>query len=573
MCGKSSPSSATRSALSGGNGWSVPIWPAYRRVYLRMFDVIPIKRALPDGLEILSCRSLPTGEAVIAIETELKLVARSGDLPVLRRALGKLAAGRKPLRANLISTYYETEDRALRRKGLTLRVREGDGRFVQTVKAIGSENAGTLSRGEWEDVIAGGDPDLHGPETSRFLEPDIVERLKPVFRTEVRRDVVELSPAPGTRIEAAIDRGEIIAPDQKRSLAISEVELELKSGDVGALYDIAQELMATAPLRIDPRSKAERGYELASGRRKKSATARSQPPHLDPELSAAEAFERIGRYCLNQILRNEAAALSGDPDGVHQMRVGIRRLRAAISAFRKLLPDDERRWASEELRWLANTLGEARNLDVFKSAVVNPARGAIPDKRDLRILTEAVRSRRQMAYSAVEGAIRSTRYSMLILRLLRWFDGRSWPEGAIAGELQRPIREVAPAMLDRRRRSVERRSRSFADQLPSERHELRIALKKMRYTAELFASLYPARPVAEFTQQLKHLQDALGSANDVHVGETLVPELAKDAGKSSGIMTSGQHVLDWHKRRLMKEEKKIREDVHELKQAKPFWLG
>jgi CHAD domain-containing protein len=95
----------------------------------------------------------------------------------------------------------------------------------------------------------------------------------------------------------------------------------------------------------------------------------------------------------------------------------------------------------------------------------------------------------------------------------------------------------------------------------------------MRYTAELFASLYPARPVAEFTQQLKHLQDALGSANDVHVGETLVPELAKDAGKSSGIMTSGQHVLDWHKRRLMKEEKKIREDVHELKQAKPFWLG
>jgi inorganic triphosphatase YgiF len=523
----------------------------------------------PDGLENPCCRSLQPGEATIAIETELKLVARSGDLPVLRRALGKLAAGRKPLRTRLISTYYETEDRALRRKGLSLRVRERDGRFVQTVKSLGKRNAGALIRGEWEDVIAGVDPDLHGPETSRLLEPDIVKRLKPVFRTDVRRHVIELSPAPGTRIEAAVDRGKIIAPDQKLSLAISEVELELKSGDVAALYEVAQQLMATAPLRIDPRSKAERGYELTSGRRKTSATARAQPLELDPELSAAAAFERIGRYCLDQILRNEELALSGDPDGVHQMRVGIRRLRAAFSAFRKVLPAVERRWVSDELRWLADTLGEARNLDVFKTAVIDPARGAIPDKKDFRILTEAVRRRRRVAYSAIEGAILSPRYSILILRLLRWFDDGSGP----GEDLERSIGKVAPAMLERRRRSVERRSRGFADQSPSERHELRIALKKMRYTAELLASLYPAGPVAAFTQRLKRLQDDLGSANDVHIGESLVPELAKSTEKSSGVVVAGQQILEWHKRRLVKEEKKIRENLQELQNATPFWLA
>lgn len=494
-------------------------------------------------------------------------------MPVLRRALGRLAAGRKPLRAKLISTYYETEDRALRRKGFSLRVRERDGRFVQTVKAIGSSNAGTLARGEWEDVIAGGHPDLQGPETGRFLEPEIAERLKPVFRTEVRRDVVELSPTPGTRIEAAIDRGEIIAADQKRSLAISEVELELKSGDVSALYDIAQQLMATAPLRIDPRSKAERGYELARNDRKRSVTARARPIELKPELSAAEAFERIGRYCLDQILRNEAAALSGDPHGVHQMRVGIRRLRAALSAFRKLLPKQEWRWASQELRWLADTLGEARNLDVFKSAIVNPARDAVPDRKALRVLTEAVRDRRRMAYSAIQSAIRSCRYSTMILRLLRWFDGRSWPDDVIPQELQKPIGEIAPAILDSRIRAVERRSRDFADQSPAERHELRIALKKMRYTAEPFATLYSARSVAAFTQRLKRLQDDLGRANDVHIGETLVPELAKGAATGAGILASGQHLLEWHRRRLAKEEKKIREDLHDLRRAKPFWLA
>jgi triphosphatase len=494
-------------------------------------------------------------------------------LPALRRALGKLAKGRKPLRAKLVSTYYETEDRALRRKGLSLRVRERDGRFVQTVKSIRSADAGALDRGEWEDAIDGAVPDPNATETGRFLDPGIVKRLKPVFRTEVRRDIVELGPAPGTRIEAAIDRGKITAPDRKQSLEISEVELELKSGEAGALYDLAQQLIATAPLRVDPRSKAERGYELASGRAKRNVAARVKALELDPKLSAAEAFERIGRDCLDQILRNETAALAGESEGVHQMRVAIRRLRAAISGFRKMLPNDQRRSISDELRWLADTLGEARNLDVFERAVVNPARRAVADKSDFRILKDAVRSRQRLAYSAIEAAIRSTRYSQLMLRLARWFDGQSWPGDATSRDLQKPVGEVAPAILDRCRRSVERRCKGFADQPPSERHELRITLKKMRYTAELFGGLYPARSVEEFIQRLKRLQDDLGSANDVHVGETLIQELSEGTGKGAAVMSSGRHVLDWHKRRLLKEEKKIRGDLQRLEQATPFWVS
>ena len=495
-------------------------------------------------------------------------------MPALRRALGKLAAGRKLLRAKLVSTYYETEDRALRRKGLSLRVRERDGRFVQTVKSIrNGGDVGTLARDEWEDPIDRGVLDPHGTETSRVLEPGIVKRLKPVFRTEVRRDIVELAPAPGTLIEAAIDRGKIIAPDQKKSLEISEVELELKSGEAGFLYDVAQQLIAAAPLRIDPRSKAERGYELASGRPNRSSAARGKAFDLDPKLGVMEAFERIGRHCLEQILRNEPAALAGDPEGVHQMRVAIRRMRAAVSAFRKMLPADRRHWMSAELRWLANILGEARDLDVFESAVVKPARGAVADKGDFRALTDAVRDRRYTAYAAVAAAIRSTRYSEFELRLLRWFDGQSWTDGALAQEMQKPIGEIAPAMLDRCRRSVERRCKGFADQPPAERHELRITLKKMRYTAELFVSLYPARSVGEFTRYLKRLQDDLGNANDVHSGETLILQLSERPGKGAQIMSSGRHVLEWHKHRLLKEEKKIRDDLQRLEQAKPFWLG
>ena len=135
-----------------------------------------------------------------------------------------------------------------------------------------------------------------------------------------------------------------------------------------------------------------------------------------------------------------------------------------------------------------------------------------------------------------------------------------------------PIGETAPAMLDRYRRSAERRSENFADQSPSDRHELRIALKKMRYTTELFAGLYAERPVAEFTQRLKRLQDGLGTANDVHIAESLIHELGNSTPKGADIVTSGRQVLEWHKRRLIKGDKKIREDLRLLMETKPFWL-
>src|SRR5258705_6997038 len=140
-------------------------------------------------------------------------------------------------------------------------------------------------------------------------------------------------------------------------------------------------------------------------------------------LSAEEALQRIGRACLDQILRNEAAIFAGRSDGVHQMRVAVRRLRAVLAAFRKRLPPDQRRWASDELRWLADALGEARNLDVFEGAVIRPAREAMPDVAALRALTAAARRRRQAAYAAAHQAIRSARYTALLLGLMRWLDG------------------------------------------------------------------------------------------------------------------------------------------------------
>ena len=120
-----------------------------------------------------------------------------------------MANGSAGKRLQLVSTYYDTVDRALRRRGLVLRVRERDGHFVQTIKSDRADASGPLARGEWEDSIPGPQPNPQAPESGRFLSSDVVERLVPLFRTEVKRQAIDLSPQPDTRIEAAIDRGQI----------------------------------------------------------------------------------------------------------------------------------------------------------------------------------------------------------------------------------------------------------------------------------------------------------------------------------------------------------------------------
>jgi triphosphatase len=489
----------------------------------------------------------------------------------VRRALKDMAAGASAERSNLVSTYFDTEDRALARQGSVLRVRRDNGHYIQTVKSAGMPGSSPLARGEWEDTIAGERPDPRASESGRFLTSDIAARVAPVFRTEVARVVTDLSPAPGTHIEAAIDRGTIRAAGKKPAERISEIELELKSGPVTALYDVALRLLEAAPVRLEWRSKAERGYRLAAGH-PMSEAVHAKPLALDPTLSAEEALQRIGRACLDQILRNEAAIYAGEADGVHQMRVAVRRLRAILSGFRKMLPPEQRRWASDELRWLAEALGEARNVDVFESALIRPAREALPDVAALRVLGAAAHRRRRIAYAAVRQAIRSPRYTALLLGLMRWFDGRGWRDGEVAPALEQPISDVVPPLLDKLRRAAKRRGKGFARQSAEQRHKLRIALKKLRYTSELLSGLYDAGAVEKFTAGLKRLQDDLGDANDVRDARDIVAELARGTD-GAVIARAGKIVLAWHQRRLVARQPKTRQHLHRMLDAEPFWRG
>jgi triphosphatase len=455
-----------------------------------------------------------------------------------------------------------------------LRVRDEGGRYIQTVKAGDLAGANVLARGEWEDTVAANSFDPDAPHTGAQLPEGIAGNLHPIFVSDVARTTVEIEPLPGTKIEAAVDEGEVRLLGSDAVEPISEIELELKGGDAATLYEVALRLLEVAPVRLETRSKSERGYQLDAKAGTAPRAFHAEPVALDPAMTVEAALRKIGLSCLTQLLRNESAVLAVLPEGVHQMRVAIRRIRSVVSSLKKMFPAEDRGWIAQEFRWLGGALGSARNIDVFATELLEPARTAMPDEPGWRDLAAVLDRLRLAAYDHIRSEILSARYTATMLRLLRWLEASGWRahvSSATAALLGSPIGEVAPRVLDRRRRQVRRRSKGFDRLTPRQRHELRIAAKKLRYTIELFGNLFGDNDSRKFVRELKRLQDDLGYANDVRVGHEFLTELFAEIDPKSPAAHAWIAVLEWHDQALARGERKLRKHLYRLNHAAPFW--
>ena len=396
--------------------------------------------------------------------------------------------------------------------------------------------------------------------------------LGALVRTEIARHTLMLCPNPQTCIEAAVDQGQIASVRGNSSEPVCEIELELKTGDVTALYGVALDLLAVAPVRLERRSKSARGFRLAalSAEPEHVAVVHASEVTLDLFMTAGAALRCITRSCVEQIVGNEAAVLAGMPEGVHQMRVGVRRLRAILSAFAPLLKNDEFSRFSDELRWLGDVLGRARNLDVFVDGLVAPAIESIGDVPGITALNTACAERRAAAHADAAEAIVSLHYTALILRLMRWSEESGATEQSAAA-LSRPLAKVAPRLLKRRLKLVRRRSAGFSKQSSEQQHRLRIALKKLRYAMEMLGKHCDAEKTARLLRSVKRMQKKLGDANDLRVSHDLVDELANSGADKKAIVTAGEAVLDWHKRRLKSSERKTRKQMTKLRDKVSSW--
>lgn len=508
-------------------------------------------------------------------EVEIKLKALPQDLPKIKQALLVMAGNAEERGTKLVSTYFDTPDLSLLRQEKVLRVRRDGSDFIQTVKAGNGNGTDLLTRGEWEDPVAGEAIDLTAPNTSRHLASVAGEQLLPLFTTVVDRTVITWAADGATTIEAALDSGTIRAIGNAAAEPVCEIELELKRGEPAALYDMALRLLDTAPLRFSTVAKSERGYRLATGGglAPEGEARHAGPIRLSPDMTAEAAFQAIGRNSLIQILGNEEAVLAKDSEGIHQMRVGLRRQRSALKTFRSLLPVEDYRWASRELKWLADALGDARNWDVFEQSLLRPVLEAHPGQAALKRLAKVCRRRRQEEFEKAREVVQSPRYTAALLRLARWFDTCGW-RGRGASEaspqLLSPVTAVASGLIEARMGKVLKKSRRFASRDADERHELRIACKEIRYTMEFMGSLYAADKVDAFLGRLKPVLEILGHANDVAVVRGLL-KAVKTPGHRPSNDRAGRLVVRWHKRSLAQQEGKLRKRVARLRRAAPFW--
>ncbi len=480
-----------------------------------------------------------------------------------------------PVVQRLRTVYFDTPDLRLYANGMALRVRQDGDRFIQTLKTVNAatpiDSAAVTVRKAWDWTIAGATPDLgvlNAEGIAALVPEDARAALVPVFTTEVQRATRLIRPDALTAIAVIVDDGQITAGTA--CARISEVEFELRSGRVGRLFDTALAIQRAMPAHIGTESKAEVGYRLVTGRL--PASVLPEPLGLSPVTTVAEAYRHIVRHCLRLLLANEACALAGgDVEGLHQMRVALRRLRTAVRLFRPLAGKPDACGSEDEARWFARQLGPAREWDVLLSGVIEPfaASGKAPD--DLPALVEAVReARRAPALSAV-GAIQSPRCTGLILALGAWLEDGRWYGGAdpaLRAQLDRPMNTLAGAWLIAQQAKALKAGKDLDSADTAARDRLRRRLRKLRYTAEFFRGLYAETATVPFIAALDAVLGALDADHDSAIGRKLLRTLAEADPRHR---TAADAAVKWLGKQADKRRKALPDLWKAFRETPVFW--
>jgi len=480
----------------------------------------------------------------VPAEIELKLAISASEVPKLARVpLLKSASRGHAATARTYSIYYDTPEFALRDQGVALRLRRIGTHWLQTLKSAGRVEAGLHQREEFETPVPA--QILNYPALAQsgaapvLADPGLPLRLRPVFATDFKRTTRQLQPTAGTLIEFCLDRGVISAGAAQ--VPISEIELELKSGPPEQLLQFALGLLEFVPLRLEPASKAERGYALATGLT--AAPVKASAPALLPAMTVAQAFHTVVFSCIAHLQANERGLLeAGDPEYLHQARVALRRLRSALSVFNRAFPRSLFEELITELRWLGGCLGPARDWDVFATETLRAVCAAFPGDSGLHWLTESTAELRAAANDTAREAVASTRYAVLLLKLGGIFLREPWEQ--LAGDASAtlralPLLEFAASVLERRHKRTLKSGHGLEKLDAAGLHALRIQIKKLRYAAEFFSALYNKGEVREYLSGLADLQELLGGLNDAVTIERLLEPLRESEGANQWLEAPG----------------------------------
>ena len=437
------------------------------------------------------------------------------------------------------SHYWDSADRRLASAGLSLRLRRSGSAWEQTVKAGGATPIDRI-----EDTVPrgrdrGGEPPrpdlaLHalgaaGPLLDAALAQDGGEpaALEAVHRSSVRRSALVIE-ALAAELEVALDRGVVRSGD--RSLPLRELEVELKRGDVGALIAVGHASVDAHGMWLNTITKARRGASLADPPGTRRAV-KARPAEIAADADGAAIFRAVLRSCLDQVLANASVVADGDIDDdvVHQLRVGIRRLRTAareLGAWRGALGEAWEAPAAEAFRALGKwrdrrTIAASMQQRLAGAGSPAPALGSAGRDHDIDPVA----------------IVRAPALQHALLDLLAFVletPSAGTADDAAGAEVDAPATLVAKH-LDRLHRGLRRDGKRFGELDAAARHRVRKRLKRLRYLGELVAPLYKPSRVDRFARLLGPAQDALGRYIDLLVAIDLAHE-AVEAGDARGMV-------------------------------------
>src|SRR5215216_585686 len=467
-------------------------------------------------------------------EREDKLVAPAGfDLPRLGGPEDGFVAEPQAAR-RLQTTYYDTADLRLARWGASLRYRPGEG---WTVKLPEGQNGSLLVRAEHVFPGDGRKPPAQAVALVRAFTR--TAPLKPSARMRTLRRPVELRDPTGARLAELVD-DEVQVLDGRRVVSrFRELEVELDgSADTDLLDRVVDRLLEAGAQATEPTPKylrALNGRERVLG-----------PEVEEPEVDGDATVEALLRHDLAsgtlRLFRHEAGVRTGeDPEAVHQARVATRRVRSTLRTFSKLLDEEWTDRLRDDLKWLANLLGEVRDTDVLLERFSEHL-AALPaaDVKAGRRLLDRLADQRDQARRRLLGAMAQDKYAQLLEDLVAAAAAPALLPGA-----DRPAAEVMPPLVAKPWKKLRKAVRKAGDDPPDhELHQIRIRAKRARYAAEAVEPVI-GEPAEDFADAIADLQGVLGDHQDAVVGEAWLREAAASARRDAALVAGLLIAAEW----------------------------
>jgi CHAD domain-containing protein len=461
------------------------------------------------------------------VEREVKLTVPAGfQFPDLDSADGFLAEPDPERRYT--TTYWDTADLRLARWGASLRYRDDEG---WTVK-LRSDQLGSLLVRE-EHTFQGSPRKIPGEALDLVRAFVRGAQLAPVARLRAVRRPVQLRNAAGERLaEVVDDEVRVIGPDGRRVAdRFREVEVELAPD---ARPDTLDRVLA----RLRQAGAREAGPDAPSKYQRALGSREVGPPELTvPDLPDRASAEDLLRYDLTasvlRLFQHEAAVRIGeDPEGVHQARVACRRIRSTLRTFRSVLEPEWTARLRDELKWLADLLGEVRDADVLLASL-EAGLATLPeaDQQAGRRLLAALTAEREADRARLIEAMGEERYARLLDDLVA-----AAKAPAVLAEAARPAGDVLRPPVATAYRKLRKRVRKAGDEPSDEAlHAIRIRAKRCRYAAEAVTPV-AGKPARQLGKAAEGLQDVLGEQHDAVVAEAWLRQAVRGARRDETLV-------------------------------------